>query len=327
MKAAGYETYHHGKEGGSAKEIQTRFEHTKYVIFHSELKDGQPGKIIVDDAIDFLSSRSREKPFFMYLALSEPHDPRTPAQEYLDQYKREDIPLPENYMSKHPFDNGELTVRDETLEAWPRTEEAIRKHLHEYYAFITGMDRHLGRLFQALKKSGQMDNTIIIFSSDNGLAIGSHGLMGKQSVYEHSARVPLMIAGPGIPRGSSDALVYLMDIFPTVCELVDTELPGGLDGRSLLPVVRGKAPNVRETLFYSYKNFQRAMRDDRWKVIYYPIINKVQLFDLENDSSEMHDLSGNPGHAGRIAKMEEQLREWQKRLGDDQPLRRTEASQ
>jgi len=320
LKAAGYETYHHGKSGNTARLIHKRFDHTKYVEHHNKLKNGEPGKVVVDDAIAFLKSRKRHRPFFLYLAISEPHDLRIPAKKYLDPYRREDVPLPPNYMPRHPFDNGEMVIRDEKLEAWPRTKAAVRRHLHEYYGMITGLDHHFGRLVRTLRELGQYDETIIIFSSDNGLAVGSHGLMGKQSVYEHSAKVPLVLAGPGVPKGRSAALAYLMDIFPTVCELIGAPVPEGLDGRSLAPVIRGEAPGVRETLFSSYRASQRSVRNARWKLIRYPLIHRTQLFDLQADPHETRDLSGRPEHAERIAGLTAELRRWQKDLGDTQPL-------
>ena len=131
-------------------------------------------------------------------------------------YDRDKIPLPENYLPQLPFDNGDMIVRDERLAPWPRTESEVRKHLHDYYAVISAMDAHLGRLLDSV----DLDNTIVIFSSDHGLAIGSHGLFGKQSVYEHSMKAPLILAGPGIPKGRSDALVYLHDIYPSVVDLL-----------------------------------------------------------------------------------------------------------
>ena len=143
----------------------------------------------------------------MYLAFATPHDPRVAAERYLKMYDRAKMPLPKNYLPLHPFDNGELKVRDETLAHWPRSEDEIRKHLHDYYAVITGLDEQIGRLIGHLKQAGQLDNTIIIFSSDHGLALGSHGLMGKQNLYEHSMKPPLIFAGPGIPAGKSDALL------------------------------------------------------------------------------------------------------------------------
>jgi arylsulfatase A-like enzyme len=320
MKAAGYETYHHGKIGNTARLLHPRFNHTKYVTHHNELKNGQPGMVIVDDAIAFLKGRKRDRPFFMYLAFSEPHDLRIPAREYLDRYDRQRIPLPENYLPVHPFDNGEMAIRDERLEAWPRTKEAIRRHTHEYYGMITGLDHHMGRLIRTLRDLGQHDETVIIFSSDNGLAIGSHGLMGKQSVYEHSVKVPLVIAGPGIPQGRSDALVSLLDLYPTLCELARAPVPSGLDGQSLVPIITGKSEKVRDTMFFAYRHVQRAVRDGRWKLIRYPQIDRTQLFDLSRDPHETQDLSADPAGARRIESLMRVMREWQRRLGDDVPL-------
>ena len=143
----------------------------------------------------------------------------------MDLYERDKIPLPKNYLPLHPFNNGEQFVRDELLAAFPRTQEDVRKHLHDYYAVISAMDHHIGRLFAALKELGMYDNTIFIYSADHGLAIGSHGLFGKQNLYEAGMKPPLVFAGPGIPQGETQALVYLLDIFPTVCDLVGTEIP------------------------------------------------------------------------------------------------------
>jgi arylsulfatase A-like enzyme len=313
---AGYLTYHHGKRGNTALAIQERFDTNLYVNEHKERTSGQPGKAIVDRAIQFLRDYNDDRPFFMYLAFEAPHDPRVAAKEYLDRYQRDRIPLPKNYRPLHPFDNGELTVRDEQLAPWPRTEAEIRRHLHEYYAVLTGLDHHIGRLLQTLRDLGRYERTLIIFSSDHGLALGSHGLMGKQNLYEVGMRAPLVFAGPGIPHGRSDALVYLLDIYPTVCDLVGAPVPAGLDGKSLAPVLRGQANGVRDSLFTTYRDVQRAVRDDRWKLIRYPHIDKTQLFDLKDDPDELHDLAGDPAQTGRIVQLTGRLCDWQRQLGD-----------
>ncbi|HPA17346.1 MAG TPA: sulfatase-like hydrolase/transferase [Verrucomicrobiae bacterium] len=321
FNAAGYETYYYGKKGNTAPLVEAKFEHSQ-ALANNDLEHvgGEPGKCIVDAAIEFLRSRDRKRPLFMQLAWPNPHDPRTAAEKYMAMYRRDEIPLPKNYMPQHPFDNGEMAVRDERLAPWPRSEDEIRRHLHEYYATISGLDFHIGRLLAVLKEVGLAENTIIIFASDNGLAIGSHGLMGKQNVYEDGLKVPLIFSGPGIPKGESAALVYLLDLFPTFCDLAGLPAPEGIDGRSLKPVIVGTAKGVRDTLFLSYKNVQRALRDDRWKLIRYPLINRAQLFDLASDPYEMRDLAGDLAQADRIAKMMGALREWQQRLGDPDPL-------
>jgi len=323
MNQAGYVTYHHGKRGNTALEIQAKFEHNHYLNEGKERVSGQPGKAIVDAAIEFLRTKNDARPFFMYLAFEAPHDPRVAAKEYLDLYDRAKIPLPKNYLPQHPFNNGEQVIRDEMLAPWPRTPDEIRRHLHEYYAVISGLDYHIGRLLQCLKELGQHENTIIAFSSDHGLAIGSHGLMGKQNVYEAGMKAPLIFTGPGIRKGRSDALVYLLDIFPTVCDLVGAPIPSGLDGQSLRPILDGKARGVRETLFLSYRDVQRAVRDARWKLIRYPQINQTQLFDLRRDPDEIHNLANDPGQAKRIDHLMAVLGEWQKKLGDTAPLAST----
>jgi len=319
MKQAGYVTYHHGKKGNTAREIHKQFDHTKYVKDVAVRTSGEPGKVIVDDAINFLGKK-RAQPFFMYLAFASPHDPRVAAQNYLDQYKRSEIPLPKNYLPLHPFDNGDMTLRDERLAKWPRSKDEIHKHLHDYYATITALDSHIGRLLQTLKDSGEYDNTIIVFSSDHGLAIGSHGLMGKQSLYEHSMQAPLFFSGPGIPQGKSDALVYLLDIYPSVCDLVGAKIPAGLDGKSMKGIIAGKDESVRDTLFTSYKKVMRSVRDERWKLIRYPHINKTQLFDLKSDPHELRNLADEKGHLKQVSQMMGLMQKWQKQLGDNDPL-------
>lgn len=321
LKAAGYETYHHGKKGNTADLIQARFDHNKYLANDQTAREsGEHGQIIVDDAIEFLEARKSDRPFFMYLAFEGPHDPRVAAKRYLDQYERERIPLQKNFLPRHPFNNGWMEGRDERLAKWPRTEDEIRRHLHEYYACITCLDGHIGRLLTTLDDLGLTENTLIIFSSDNGLALGSHGLMGKQNVYEDGMKVPLILAGPGISPGKSDALVYLHDIFPSVCELVGAPQPEGLDGRSFGPVIRGDQNGVRDALLLAFENSQRAVRDERWKLIRYPQINKSQLFDLATDPHETRDLAGDPKQMLRVELLLNRMRLAQHEFGDEQPL-------
>ena len=141
-------------------------------------------------------------------------------------------PLPENFLPQHPFDNGILkNIRDENLAPYPRPRELISDQLCEYYGLITHLDEQVGRILTALELSGHADDTIIIYASDHGLALGSHGLLGKQSLYEHSMRSPLILAGPGIPAGrSTAAFTYLFDLFPTICALAGVKPPAGLAG-------------------------------------------------------------------------------------------------
>jgi arylsulfatase A-like enzyme len=207
--------------------------------------------------------------------------------------------------------------RDENLGAWPRTEAMIRDQLAEYYAMMAHLDAQIGRLFAALERTGRAKDTLIVYAADNGLALGSHGLLGKQNVFEHSMRVPLILAGPGIPRGGeSGAFTYLFDLFPTLCDLAGVPAPSGLAGFSLRPVWEGRRERVRESVFLPYLEVQRAVRDERWKLICYPKLGFSQLFDLETDPHETRSVYDNPAHAAHVTRLRGLMREWQQRVGD-----------
>ncbi len=278
-------------------------------------------ELFADAAIDFLQNYQDEAPFFAYVAFTAPHDPRQPPQEYRAHYYQERPPLPANFMPQHPFDNGSLVLRDENLAAWPRTPEVIGDQLAEYYGLITHMDGQIGRVLATLEQTGRAGNTLIIYAADHGLALGSHGLLGKQSVYEHSMRCPLIFVGNRIPAGgSSQALTYLFDIYPTVCDLLAIETPDGLAGESLRTIWSGEKKSVRDSMFLAYQDIMRAVGDGRWKLIRYPHINHTQLFDLEDDPDELANLAAEPAQAERVARMLEQMRTWQQKIGDSQAL-------
>jgi arylsulfatase A-like enzyme len=288
-----------------------------YAKTNERVATGFSSELFAEAAIDFLKGRDKAQPFFLYTAFTAPHDPRTPPQEFLDRYPVAKIRLPRNFQPRHPFDNGEMEVRDEKLLPWPRKPEAVRAELAAYYAMITHLDAQLGRILDALEATGAARNTIIVFAGDNGLAVGQHGLLGKQNLYEHSVRVPLVISGPGVPAGKRrDALCYLLDLFPTLGELANLPVPAGLDGRSLVPVIQGETTQARGHVFAAYRDVQRMVRDDRWKLIHYPKIDRWQLFDLRNDPLERHDLSGETRQPERIGSLRDRLAEWEKSRGN-----------
>jgi arylsulfatase A-like enzyme len=235
--------------------------------------------------------------------------------EFTRRYAASQVELPRNFLPNHPFDNGELKVRDELLAPFPRTPEVVREHIAAYYAMISEVDSNIGRVLDALERSGKADNTYIIFAADNGLAVGQHGLIGKQSLYDHSLRVPLVIAGPGIPKGKRvDGLCHLMDIGPTILDLAGLKNIRGADGRSLQPAWRGGTG--REFAISAYRHFQRAIRTDRWKLIAYNVAGKrtTQLFDLREDPLEMRNLAGS--QPGRVRDMTAQMQRMLTEAGD-----------
>jgi len=314
IKAAGYAAIRSGKYGNGPRKLDDEFDKNL---------DGGNADGNVDNLITFLKQHTGKKPLFLYMASHEPHDPQYASPEYYARYKTADIPLPVNFLPFHPFNNGEMTVRDEKTLPWPRTKQTVAGKLARYYASTTFWDAQVGRLIAALKQAGQYENTIFVIAGDNGLSLGEHGLLGKQNLYEFGGmHVPLIFAGPGIPKGETKSFAYLMDIYPTLCELTGTTVPAGLDAKSLAPVIAGKSPKVRDYCFTAYKECQRSIRDDRWKLIRYPEVNITQLFDLQTDPHEMHNLADQPEQAGRVKEMMARLQQERKTYGDTAPLRR-----
>ncbi len=254
-------------------------------------------EVISNASIKFIKNYKKVRPFFMYISTLAPHDPRTMPKEFLEMYSPDLIKLPENFRENHPFDNGDLKSRDELLAPFPRTMENIKRHISEYYSMITHLDYNLGKVYYALEEKGILDNTIIILAGDNGLALGQHGLLGKQNCYEHSTRVPLVFSGPGIPHDiQRDHYVYLFDIFPTICELVELEIPPTVEGKSLVESMKNPTHQIRDSLYLVYREFQRAIKYNNFKLIEYCVKKNrnTQLFDLQQDPHEMNNLAQEP---------------------------------
>ena len=185
-------------------------------------------------------------------------------------------------------------------------------------ATISHFDYEFGRVIAVLKERGWTENTVVILSSDQGLAVGGrHGLMGKQNLYEHF-KSPLVLAGPGIPRGKSAALVYLFDLFPTICELAGINPPAVVEGKSLLPIIDGREPKVRDWLFCAYRDCQRMVRDERWKLIQYRTAgdNHTQLFDLGRDPDELENLAPLKRYEGERVRLEKLMGRARQEFGD-----------
>ncbi len=270
-------------------------------------------------------SDGSNNPFFACVSFTAPHDPRTPPAQFLSMYPEEKMSLPANFLPEHPFDNGELKIRDEKLAPFPRTPEVVKEQLAAYYAMISQMDAQVGRIIGALQKTGLDENTMVVFTSDHGLAVGSHGLMGKQNLYEHSTRVPLLIAGPGIEAGSvCEQPVYLHDLVPTIADWARIDAPEFSEGKSLAGLLKGTSDRGRQNIYTAYKKVQRALRVGRWKLIRYPVIDKTQLFDLVADPHEKLDLSTDVGHEAILKRMLLQLQVSRIDAGD--PLAKTSDS-
>jgi arylsulfatase A-like enzyme len=276
-------------------------------------------ELFADNAIEFLGkAKDTDKPFFMYVAFNAPHDPRQAPKKFVDMYPPDKIAIPKNYLPEHPFNNGAINIRDEALAPFPRTKKVVQVHRSEYYAIITHMDREIGRILKALKKSGRAKDTYVVFTADHGLAVGQHGLMGKQNPYDHSIRMPFMISGPGIRKGTTvNEKIYMQSVYPTTCELAGLKVPETVHYSSIAPLVHGeKGARGEDTIFNCYIETQRLVRTDQFKLIHYPKIGRNQLFDLKNDPRETKDLINEPKLAGVKKKLLAALQSKREELGD-----------
>ena len=271
--------------------------HKKY---NGYWKDGiHWSEVLKQDALTFIdSAANKNEPFFMYLAFNAPHDPRQAPKEFVDMYPLENISVPKSFLPLYPDKEnigcGE-DLRDEALAPFPRTEYAVKVNRQEYYAIISHMDHQIKQILEALKRSGKADNTYIFFTADHGLAAGNHGLLGKQNMYDHSIRPPMIVIGPDIPKNTKvDSDVYLQDIMATTLELAGIEKPEYVEFSSLLSLAKGTQTNSNYDAIYGcYTKKQRMIRKDGFKLIAYPEANKVLLFDMVEDPLEINNLANN----------------------------------
>lgn len=250
--------------------------------------------LIGESAEDFLRGCDGEVPFFCSVAFLAPHDPRTMPREYLDLYQGRPLGLPDNFMPTYPvaYDGGGM--RDEDLTPYPRTRERTLHELRAYYAMITHVDHRVGRIIGVLEERGLLEDTIVVLCGDNGLGLGCHAFLGKQNLYEPSIRVPLVLAGPGVPSGTRrDSPVFLYDLFPTLCGLLDLPVPDSVTGRSFLPCL-GEGKFDRKVMYYCMMDRARGVRRDNLKLSVYLSPDggfSTVLYDLAEDPEELYDLS------------------------------------
>jgi arylsulfatase A-like enzyme len=342
LRSIGYNTYHTGKwhsdkashsrmfsTGGDiffggmhfpkfgGQEHPTVYSYDSTGVYDEKRKrisDTYSTTLYAENAIQFLGSKTaKSKPFFCYVAFTSPHDPRTPPEKFSRMYDPAKITLPRNFLIKHPFDNGDLNVRDEQLLPVPRDPEAIKKDIALYYGMVSEMDAQVGKILDALEKSGLKESTLIVFAGDNGLAVGQHGLLGKQNLYEHSIRVPMIMAGPGVPiNKKTEGFTYLSDITPTIIDYLQIKRPSSVEGISLMPVIKDPSKKVRSSIYTIYGHWSRSIKsEDGFKLMVYNVdgIATTQLFNLKKDPLEINDLSKKPEYAEKILQLRKLLKE------------------
>lgn len=254
-----------------------------------------------------IKRRDPTRPGFWYLGFRHPHPPLVPPQSYLDLYRNVDVDRP--YIADWaksddlPFPIQALQARH-TLYTDAQFLEAKRA----FYALCTQIDHQIRYLIGTLRLEGILDDTIIMFTSDHGDMLGNHGMLAKRVFYESSANIPMVLMpnkdNPRVPEGGlDDRLVAFADVMPTLLDLAGIDAPETVDGMSMLG-------EKRQALYGECgedDHATRMIRTNRWKLIYYPVGNHFQLFDMVNDPHEMTDLGSEPAHADTLKDLKAQL--------------------
>ncbi|MGJ8723211.1 MAG: sulfatase-like hydrolase/transferase [Roseibacillus sp.] len=356
FNAAGYDTMRTCKRGNSYAAANQQFTVVRDAVKRGA-SDEKGSGWHATQVLDYLAERETtqdEDPFLIYFGFSHPHDVRDGKPELLAKYgavnhrDRESLPaahpkqpsLPKNYLPAHPFDNTDLGVRDEVRVpgVWKnRDENTIRNELGREFACSENIDIQIAKVLAKLEEMGELDNTYIIYTADHGMAIGRHGLQGKQNLYEHTWRVPFIVKGPGIKPGTrAQGNVYLLDSLATLCDLADIPPPATNQGKSFTKVLKGETETVRDVLYGAYcggaRPGMRAVRKGDWKLIKYESdkngTKETQLFNLDQNPDELlaeHqdpavvsrtgsqptesqvNLADNPAHAEKLQEMEQLL--------------------
>ncbi|MGI9239627.1 MAG: sulfatase-like hydrolase/transferase [Verrucomicrobiales bacterium] len=347
---AGYDTMRTCKKGNSYAAANAQF-----TVVHDATKRGGTeetgsawhGKQVLE-YLDSRETAKDEDPFLIYFGFSHPHDVRDGTPELLGKYgavnhrdrtslppaNDKQPPLPINYLPEHPFPHGHPGLRDEEKVSgvWERRDErTIRNELGREFACSENIDIQIGKVLKKLEAMGELDNTYIIYTADHGMAIGRHGLQGKQNLYEHTWRVPFIVRGPGIAAGSrAQGNIYLLDVLNTFCDLAGVTAPMTTEGTSFRGVLEGNQQSVRDTLYGVYcggtKPGMRCLRSGDWKLIKYDVLDgtvrETQLFNISENPHEFldQDLAEHPDHSATRKRLEKLLQDEMERLDDPYKL-------
>ncbi len=361
FRKAGYRTFATGKQHNGTGAIARGFTDAGKLLFagmghhmHLTVHDFDPtgrypenqgkttpqysSEMFTDEALRFLGTDRAGAPFFMYLAYTVPHDPIMAPAKQMSRYDPHSIRLHPTFQPSHPADksrNGDRVRPMQSCDAceadavvkyhkWPIDEADMRELVAGYYAMLTHLDEQIGRIRARLEEIGEWTNTIVVFASDNGIAMGRHGCYHKQTSHDHDAHVPLIMAGPGIPQAKSvDGMLYLYDLYPTLCDLVGLAPPDSVEGQSFASALQEKEYPGRPALYHAYVRNWRAVYDGRYRFLVYAgedadgtLAQRRFLFDMTVDPMEANDLAEDPAYADDLRRLEALLPELRDQYSD-----------
>jgi arylsulfatase A-like enzyme len=292
--------------------------------------EGYMDDVVTEKAVEWLK-RPHDRPFCLFLWFKAPHRSWVRAPRHQDLFKDVTIPQPATLTDAGAGDVGKpkaFLEADNKVGSFPdvRTLDGFVK---DYYATLVAVDENVGRVFEALTETGHLDNTALLYTSDNGFFHGEWGRFDKRLMHEPSIRVPLLIRYPKLIRARSlnDRMVLNIDIAPTVLELAGAPVPPWMHGRSVVPLLKGQKPAWRQDWLYEYFEYpavhsvrkHRGVRTERYKLIhYYEEPEEFELYDLRRDPGERRNLYGQPGHEKLTRRLRQRIEALRKETGDRQ---------
>ncbi|HEY2931010.1 MAG TPA: sulfatase [Acidobacteriota bacterium] len=306
---------------------------------------GYATDIITDLALDFLKNRPRDKPFFLMYHHKAPHRPWQPDAKHAGMYEESDIPEPATFNDDYRTRSSaateatmridrDLTPSDlkqdppaglagEALKKWK-----YQRYIKDYLRCVASVDDNVGRLLDYLEQSGLKENTIVVYTSDQGFFLGDHNWFDKRFMYEESLRMPLLVRYPGRIKAGvvNNEMVLNLDFAPTFLEYAGLPVPADMQGRSMVPLLSGKTPrDWRKSMYYRYYHYPQdhrvqphyGIRTERYKLIYFNKINQWELFDLKKDPHELNSVYASPDYARTLAKLKTELYRLKKEARDD----------
>lgn len=304
---------------------------------------GHADDIVGDLALEYLRRRPRDRPFCLLYQFKSPHRAWQPAERFANAFADVDIPLPRTYedrLDPEALRNAEMALADmpdfrergvdPSLPADVRKRMNLEHLVKNYYRVLLSVDENVGRVLDELDAQGLTEDTIVVYTSDNGFFLGEHGLFDKRLMYEESIRVPLLIRYPFriAPHADETHMVLNVDVAPALLELAGVPVPGWMHGRSFVPLLEQQDVQWRDAFMYEYYEYpaehcvrkNRGVRTDRWKLIHYwEQPEEWELFDLANDPGETTNVVDRPEHAQIVDQLRRRLNELRAELGDVDP--------
>jgi iduronate 2-sulfatase len=244
-----------------------------------------------------------DKPFFLAVGFVRPHVPFVAPKKYFDLYEPKKMVLP----PKIPGDQDDIPLNSANRRTTANYKMNLlqqKKLVAGYYASVTYMDAMVGKVLEALEKSGQRDDTIVIFTSDHGYHLGEHDMWSKVSVHRESAQVPLIICVPGKNPAVCHSFAELLDLYPTVSQLCGLKVPDNIQGKDISPLLDDPAVKVRDVVLCSGKG--RLLRTEKWAFLDYG--KDGELYDMEKDPRQYDNLIDDPAYAETLADLRAKLK-------------------